>query len=175
MAIRVKCPNQQCGKVYTLKDELAGKKVRCTECRSVIEVPSAGDSGLALADDDEDLSLPDYHPARLTCTNCGAVLGVRDAICKNCGGDIRSGVTVMKITKEEKQRAGLFSWAKRKKGASRSTRRRRSPVVPVAIGVLILLLIGGAVFGVLHATGKLGGKPAGRAQANVEEVEGTSP
>src|SRR5262245_14196354 len=38
MAIRVECA---CGKQLSLKDELAGKKVRCPECKAVLQVPAA--------------------------------------------------------------------------------------------------------------------------------------
>ncbi len=39
MAIYVKCPNPSCGKEYHLRDELAGKAVRCSQCNSIIRVP----------------------------------------------------------------------------------------------------------------------------------------
>ena len=36
-----------------------------------------------------------HHPARQVCTNCGAVLGVRAAICPKCHADIRTGQAVV--------------------------------------------------------------------------------
>jgi len=53
MAIQVSCPKSGCGKVFRLKDELAGKKVKCSACGTIIEVsaavgaeaPSGGKSG----------------------------------------------------------------------------------------------------------------------------------
>lgn len=37
MPIQVKCPN--CSKEYRLKDELAGKKIRCKECETSFQIP----------------------------------------------------------------------------------------------------------------------------------------
>jgi len=42
MPINARCPNAECGKALKLKDELAGKKVKCPACASVFVVP-AGD------------------------------------------------------------------------------------------------------------------------------------
>jgi hypothetical protein len=36
MPIQTTCP---CGKAYRVKDELAGKRIRCSACRAVVEVP----------------------------------------------------------------------------------------------------------------------------------------
>ena len=40
MAIPVKCPNPSCGKQLSLKDELAGKTVKCEACGRTFEVPA---------------------------------------------------------------------------------------------------------------------------------------
>ena len=37
--IKVNCP--ECNKAYSLKDNMAGKKVRCKECNTKITVPAA--------------------------------------------------------------------------------------------------------------------------------------
>ncbi|MDA0832580.1 MAG: hypothetical protein O2955_00505 [Planctomycetota bacterium] len=39
MPIRVACPD--CAQEYQLKDELAGKKVRCKNCQAIVPVPAA--------------------------------------------------------------------------------------------------------------------------------------
>jgi predicted Zn finger-like uncharacterized protein len=49
MPIDVSCP--ACSSNFTLKDELAGKKVRCSSCQAVIEVPAQ--SGAAVLDVDD--------------------------------------------------------------------------------------------------------------------------
>ena len=41
MAIEVRC--DECAKDYRLSDDLAGKKVRCKQCRNVITVPESGE------------------------------------------------------------------------------------------------------------------------------------
>ena len=38
MAIRIEC--EKCGYKYNLKDELAGKKVKCKICKAVFVVPT---------------------------------------------------------------------------------------------------------------------------------------
>jgi hypothetical protein len=61
MAIKVKCSG--CGKTYQVKDEAAGKKIRCKDCEKLIPVPkpaSSDDDWMSLDepedpdDDDED-------------------------------------------------------------------------------------------------------------------------
>ncbi|MDX1968531.1 MAG: CocE/NonD family hydrolase [Planctomycetaceae bacterium] len=49
MALEVECPN--CGHPYKVKDELAGRKMRCRECSAVISVPAADDD-FDLADEE---------------------------------------------------------------------------------------------------------------------------
>jgi len=41
--IRSQC--ESCGKLYSLKDDLAGKKIRCPACKGVIQVPGAAGAG----------------------------------------------------------------------------------------------------------------------------------
>jgi hypothetical protein len=41
MPISARCPNKECGKSLKVKDELAGKKVKCPACASVFVVPAA--------------------------------------------------------------------------------------------------------------------------------------
>jgi hypothetical protein len=48
-----------------------------------------------------------YHPARLTCSNCGAVLGVRDAYCPKCYADVRTGAAVVRPP-EQKRGLGVL-------------------------------------------------------------------
>jgi len=182
MAIEVVCPNPGCAKAYRLKDEMAGKKVRCRQCQSVIEVPADG-SGSAPSSDDattglmlegqDSSSSHVHHPARLTCTNCGAVLGVRDATCPQCGGDVRSGVTIMNISREEKERHGLArlflgaspkpssqSTTSRSRGSRRSRRSGAPALVKFIIGLIVLGLIAGGVWFMKNRSGGDGANQA---------------
>ena len=43
MSIVFECPS--CGKRAQAPDELAGKKARCPQCQTVIQVPQAGPTG----------------------------------------------------------------------------------------------------------------------------------
>ena len=47
MAISIDC--QECGEQYKLKDEFAGKKVKCTKCSAVIAVPGAVEQAQAIS------------------------------------------------------------------------------------------------------------------------------
>jgi hypothetical protein len=40
MSINAKCPNPACGKQYDLKDDLAGKTVKCPACQQAFQVPA---------------------------------------------------------------------------------------------------------------------------------------
>ena len=41
MAIHVRCPNPACGKEFDLKNELAGKTVKCNACQGTFTVPAS--------------------------------------------------------------------------------------------------------------------------------------
>jgi hypothetical protein len=49
MPITARCPNAACGKTLKVKDELAGKKVKCPACASVLTIPSANAAPAASA------------------------------------------------------------------------------------------------------------------------------
>jgi len=138
MVIEARCSNQDCGRAFRLKDEAAGKKIKCSQCGTVITVPAA--AGQQAARPKQEASRP--HPARQVCTNCGTVLGVRAMICPGCGGDVRTGVTQIRITAEEKRKAGIPVHIPLAQG--RRTGRGR-----LAIGaVLVLVIVGVALAGV---------------------------
>ncbi|NOZ22195.1 MAG: serine/threonine protein kinase [Planctomycetes bacterium] len=44
MSIRITCPNPECERSLKLKDELAGKKIRCPDCHGAIRVPGRQDA-----------------------------------------------------------------------------------------------------------------------------------
>jgi ribosomal protein S27E len=47
MPIKVKCPNADCGKVATVKDEFAGKRAKCPACGTIMTIPNG--AGVAAA------------------------------------------------------------------------------------------------------------------------------
>jgi predicted RNA-binding Zn-ribbon protein involved in translation (DUF1610 family) len=102
-----------------------------------------------------------FHPARQVCTACGAVLGVRDAVCPSCGGDVRTGRTQMRITKEEKRKRGLLRRKSAPKARPKAPVRRparrvstgMSTGVKVLIGLGVLIVVAGvAVVALLMLT-----------------------
>src|SRR3954453_11523320 len=40
MPIKFRCPNPQCKKVLSVKDELAGKRAACPACKQVLKIPA---------------------------------------------------------------------------------------------------------------------------------------
>ncbi len=181
MLIKVSCPNPACGRALSLREKFAGKKVRCPQCRAVIFVPGASAAQAAAArtggpagEAAGQAGIPHpFHPARQVCTNCGAVLGVRDATCPSCGGDVRSGVTVMRITADEKKRAGLFGilpWMRTKK------RGRRRSGGKLLAALFVLIVIGAAVLGTLYFLRKTrqGGPSAPQAQPAEQPAPGAT-
>ena len=175
MPIKVTCPNKQCGAALKLKDEAAGKKFRCPSCGTPIRVHAkAPAEPPPSADESKQGEMPtgQFHPARQVCTNCGTVLGVRAKTCPGCGGDVRTGVTRMRITAEEKEKSGIFAAFA---GMKKKRRRRRSAARPVIVVVVLLLLLGGAVFGGFWLKNNWQSLRAGHAEEPVEAAETDTP
>src|SRR5262249_38735463 len=53
MAISLKC---RCGKSFRIKDDLAGRKIRCRDCGKVLEVPAADESDVEEVRDERELA-----------------------------------------------------------------------------------------------------------------------
>ena len=95
MAQKVKCANPECGNVFEVEDGQRGQRVYCPKCGSPTQVPeAAAPAGEGPAGPKEEKPGVLSHPARQQCPNCGSVLGVRVAICPQCGADIRTGAAV---------------------------------------------------------------------------------
>ena len=98
MPIRIKC---QCGKALSVKDEMAGKAVKCPGCASAIRVPAAnrpagaaapsgaasGSDSLADLFDEEGFS----QQVAAVCPSCTAELAAGTVLCTKCGFNIESG------------------------------------------------------------------------------------
>lgn len=122
--IAFKC---SCGKALKVKDEAAGKRVRCPACKQVIPVPApqpkvpkpAKDIGVALdsakPEDDADFGLQDYEPEHgehrvegegKHCPACHMLLPQSALLCTICGHDFRTG----KVYEEPKSIAEKIPW-----------------------------------------------------------------
>jgi len=151
MPLKVTCENPNCGAVFEVPDEEAGTVVACPKCGEPVEVPGGGETAEVQRSDGRKGVA---HPARLRCPNCGALLGVRDAVCPKCGADVRTGAA-MQVRKAKK----------------------RMPLVPIAIGggivVALAILVGLILLAVKLASGGKEeaeqGKPAAQ-QAVVASV-----
>lgn len=152
MAKSITCSNPKCRTAIRAEGREVGDRIPCPKCGTVNQV---------LADFGTAFEIPELHaagqkvshPARLVCTNCGAVLGVRAAVCPKCGGDVRTGKTIMRVTKEEKQRAGLAALfrPKAKTTAAGAPARSSAPLILGAVvACVVLLIVLGVVFLVLR-------------------------
>ncbi len=73
MAIKIECGD--CGKAYTVKDEMEGKKIRCKECSAVIVVRS--ESGEDWNDEVEEEFLPPVRKSSKSKRKRGSEFGGR--------------------------------------------------------------------------------------------------
>ena len=87
MAIQVSC---QCGKQLSVRDEFAGKRVKCPGCGGPLLIPQP--QGAALDDGISDL-LDDVgmRAGVMRCAGCGAEMSEEAVLCVMCGFDMRKG------------------------------------------------------------------------------------
>jgi Concanavalin A-like lectin/glucanases superfamily len=117
MAISAACP--KCGHAFKLAHDLAGKKIRCTECKAVFLVPAR----------DEDESMAERPRSR---TSSAAASSRSDRA----------------DTKETTTRRKREETDEGKRRPPRAARRKGVPLWAVGVGVVFLLvLIGGGIFG----------------------------
>ncbi|MHC4663558.1 MAG: hypothetical protein ACYS8W_18010 [Planctomycetota bacterium] len=81
--IRFSCT---CGKPFEVKEELAGKKIRCRFCSEISIIPLPSDARVSGR-----LALPDWKilgdipVADKVCLHCGAIVNVDAQMCPGCG------------------------------------------------------------------------------------------
>lgn len=89
MPIRVKC---QCGKQLAVKDELAGKRVKCPKCGGPLPIPqpqaAAGENDDGISDLLDDVGM---RAGVARCPGCGAEMSENAVFCVMCGFDLRRG------------------------------------------------------------------------------------
>ena len=77
-----------CGKAMQVKDELAGKRVRCPECSSVVSVPGGAAAPVAArsgAAGSRRKREPAAAPSTMPCAHCHRQIPVDIPNCPNCG------------------------------------------------------------------------------------------
>jgi len=93
MAIQLYC---DCGNPLIVPLKLAGRKVKCKACQSVLTIPDAPD---AKEEEDEKERLAqsgryevmDEPAVAASCPSCGAKVGAGDAACLSCGAELKEG------------------------------------------------------------------------------------
>tara|TARA_R110002049_G_scaffold72490_3_gene187287 strand:- start:61578 stop:62372 length:795 start_codon:yes stop_codon:yes gene_type:complete len=107
MPIRIKCP---CGKALAVKDEMAGKAVKCPGCGKVIRVPAAGQPQQAMipaASPQPAAQLPSTatssslqdlfdeegfsEQVAAVCPSCKSTMTAGAVLCTNCGFNKETG------------------------------------------------------------------------------------
>lgn len=98
MPIRMQC---QCGQVLGVKEEFAGKVVKCPKCQTAMRVPQPQAAGAAAGGSQalgggldslfDDVGIKSAKDRAPTCPSCRAVVQPNAVLCVNCGFDFRSG------------------------------------------------------------------------------------
>jgi predicted RNA-binding Zn-ribbon protein involved in translation (DUF1610 family) len=147
MAKTVTCSNAKCRTVIPAEGKAVGDIVACPKCGTSNTVLAEFGAEFEIETIEAPKAKPIHHPARQVCTNCGAVLGVRAVTCPQCGGDVRTGRTIIRITREEKQRRGLgkLLFGPKASPPAMTGAAAKSPAAPKQGMPLVPLLIGAAI------------------------------
>lgn len=103
MAIKVRCGN--CSAGFQAKDELAGRRVKCPQCKEPLVIQSAGElatsrsrqpAAAAAASHNPLLDLLDEQNVRSVvrgpiCENCACELSPNAVVCVECGFNVETG------------------------------------------------------------------------------------
>ncbi|MBI1368527.1 MAG: hypothetical protein GC162_07710 [Planctomycetes bacterium] len=89
-----------CHKQLKVKEELAGKRIKCPSCGGAISVPGAakaaggGAPAFDLMDEIAPVKKPTVAAGQKPCPKCGSGVSSGAVICTNCGLDLRKGTLV---------------------------------------------------------------------------------
>jgi hypothetical protein len=105
MERKVTCSNAACGTTFVVRDREVGDIVHCPKCSAECTVLAefGADFDLEMVEAPPEPGKSLHHPARQICSNCGAVLGVRAAICPYCNSDVRTGKAVQRQVEAKKR------------------------------------------------------------------------
>lgn len=140
MAISMNCP---CGQKFRVREEYAGRRVKCPnqQCGRVLQIPPAASGGpQPSAEELDEIPLAPWSesPTRLagdsnashegdsrgtSCPECGADLAPKAVLCVQCGFDLRH----------------------KKRHRVEIEKRERSKKVPIVAAVTALVLLGGTL------------------------------
>src|SRR5689334_1598091 len=93
---------ESCGKTYSWKPELAGKKVKC-KCGQPMRVPETDPAIVSVPDGFDDLAAlgdgtvaeeQSYAPPAASgksCPSCGSSVDADAVLCVNCGHNLKTG------------------------------------------------------------------------------------
>jgi predicted Zn finger-like uncharacterized protein len=136
MAISVEC--QDCHRSYKVDDRLAGKKVKCRNCGSLLRVPD-GD-----ASDEE---------ATQQCVACGKSYSKIGRVCPHCGFSMRTGQRELVVTDDPV--------AEQARKNSRWIRQPGSPLLATLDDVIRIILYVALAAGVVRTFVHIGTSPDG--------------
>lgn len=105
MPIPVQCG---CGKRFAVKEELAGKAVKCPACQQPVSIPtqaagkvgaSATGTGQATGPTSllDEVGLRSLAPGARPCPGCGAPLAAEAVLCIECGYNVKLGRRIQTI------------------------------------------------------------------------------
>ena len=105
MERKLTCTNTACGTVFRVQGKEVGDVVTCPKCKTQCTVLAefGADFDLEVVEAPPEPGKSLHHPARQICSNCGAVLGVRAAICPYCNSDVRTGKAVQRQAEVKKK------------------------------------------------------------------------
>jgi len=157
MSIKVTC---QCRATYSVKDELAGKRVKCPKCQQPITIPAA-EAVVSLStrpslSTTETPSAESAEPAAVAppCPSCGQPMPEDKMVCTNCNYSRRLGRRLsskLEVPPAKREKAAKPTKAKKAVSSEGKPKRQRN-FFSVDGGKMLsglLMMIGGALWLVL--------------------------